>query len=148
MLQLGPSFNLTKVIKYCNICDTILLKQTCVHSLWFSKANLLSLGCGEGKSSVYCRHQTRSASAVAQKTQNSLSDVYNNHCIFPYYNRVSVDWLYCPRVSGPKFWFGNSVQFSCSVVSDSLQPHESQHTRPPCPSPTPRVHSDSRPSSQ
>ena len=28
-------------------------------------------------------------------------------------------------------------QFSCSVVSDSLQPHESQHTRPPCPSPTP-----------
>ena len=30
-----------------------------------------------------------------------------------------------------------SVQFSCSVVSNSLQPHESQHTRPPCPSPTP-----------
>ena len=41
-----------------------------------------------------------------------------------------------------------SVQFSCSVVSDSLRPHESQHTRPPCPSPTPGVHSDSRPSSQ
>ena len=37
----------------------------------------------------------------------------------------------------------SSVQFSCSVVSDSLQPHESQHTRPPCPSPTPGVHSDS-----
>ena len=31
-------------------------------------------------------------------------------------------------------------QFSCSVVSDSLQPHEPQHARPPCPSPTPRVH--------
>ena len=31
-------------------------------------------------------------------------------------------------------------QFSCSVVSSSLQPHESQHARPPCPSPTPRVH--------
>ena len=42
----------------------------------------------------------------------------------------------------------SSVQFSCSVVSDSLRPHESQHTRPPCPSPTPRVHSDSCPSSQ
>ena len=41
-----------------------------------------------------------------------------------------------------------SVQFSCSVVSDSLQPHDLQHTRPPCPSPTPRVHSNSRPSSQ
>ena len=38
------------------------------------------------------------------------------------------------------------VQFSHSVVSDSLRPHESQHTRPPCPSPTPGVHSDSHPS--
>ena len=36
----------------------------------------------------------------------------------------------------------SSVQFRLSVISDSLQPHESQHTRPPCPSPTPRVHSD------
>ena len=34
----------------------------------------------------------------------------------------------------------DSVQFSHSVVSDSLQPHELQHVRPPCPSPTPRVH--------
>ena len=42
----------------------------------------------------------------------------------------------------------NSVQFSHSVMSDSLQSHETQHARPPCPSPTPRVHSDSRPSSQ
>ena len=32
------------------------------------------------------------------------------------------------------------VQFSCSVVSDSLQPREPQHTMPPCPSPTPRVY--------
>ena len=41
----------------------------------------------------------------------------------------------------------SSVQFSHSVVSDSLWPHESQHARPPCPSPTPGVHSDSRASS-
>ena len=40
-----------------------------------------------------------------------------------------------------------SVQFSHSVVSDSLWPHESQHVRPPCPSWTPRVHSNSHPSS-
>ena len=37
----------------------------------------------------------------------------------------------------------NSVQFSCSVVFDSLRPHESQHARPPCPSPTPGVHPNS-----
>ena len=42
----------------------------------------------------------------------------------------------------------SSVQFSCSVVSDSLRPHELQHARPPCPSPTLRVHSNSRPSSR
>ena len=40
-----------------------------------------------------------------------------------------------------------SVQFSHSVVSSSLQPHEPQHARPLCPSPTPRVYSNSRPSS-
>ena len=42
----------------------------------------------------------------------------------------------------------SSVQFSLSVVSNSLWPHESQHTRPPCPSPSPRVHSNSRPLSR
>ena len=42
----------------------------------------------------------------------------------------------------------HSVQFSRSVVSDSLWPHESQHARLPCPSPTPTVHSNSRPSSR
>ena len=42
----------------------------------------------------------------------------------------------------------SSVQFNCSVVSDSLWPHELQHARPPCPSPTPGVHSKSCPSSR
>ena len=42
----------------------------------------------------------------------------------------------------------DSVQFSHSVVSDSLQPHELQHARPPCLSPTPGVHPNPYPSSQ
>ena len=46
--------------------------------------------------------------------------------------------------SGPT----RSDQISRSIMSDSLRPHESQHVSPPCPSPTPRVHLDSRPSSQ
>ena len=41
-----------------------------------------------------------------------------------------------------------SDQISRSVVSDSLRPHDLQHARPPCPSPTPAVHSNSCPSSQ
>ena len=44
------------------------------------------------------------------------------------------------------FGTATSVQFSRSVMSDSLQPHESQHTRPPCPSPTPEVYPNSCPS--
>ena len=71
-------------------------------------------------------------------------------------------WLFV-NLTFPYFWFYqmllklyinhtfcifSSVQFSHSVVSDSLWPHESQLTRPPCPSPTLVVHSDSRPSSR
>ena len=56
-------------------------------------------------------------------------------------------WLPGPII-GAHFVFFSSVQFSHSVVSDFLWPYESQHARPPCPSPTPGVHSDSRLSSQ
>ena len=59
--------------------------------------------------------------------------------------QLLVDWLQYNQGFIRKY---KSVQFSCSVVSDSLRPHESQHARPPCPSPTPRVHSNSCPSSQ
>ena len=41
-----------------------------------------------------------------------------------------------------------SQSIECSLVSDSLRPYELQHARPPCPSPTPGVHSNSRPSSR
>ena len=46
------------------------------------------------------------------------------------------------------FFYDFSVQFSCSVMSDSLRPHEPQHARPPCLSPTPGVYPNSCPSSQ
>ena len=60
------------------------------------------------------------------------------------------DRAWVSHIAGRRFpiWATSSVQFSRSVMSDSLWPHESQHARPPCPSPTPRVHSDSHPSSQ
>ena len=53
-----------------------------------------------------------------------------------------VDWL--KQITFLK----SSVQLSRSVASDSLRPHESQHSRPPCPSPTPGIYSNSCPSSQ
>ena len=50
-----------------------------------------------------------------------------------------------PKRAISLFWETSSIQFSRSVMSDSLRPHESQHTRPPCPLPTPRVYSNSCP---
>ena len=60
--------------------------------------------------------------------------------------RLDSEELQCLSVDS-SFLF-SLVQFSCSVVSDSLRPHEPQHARPPCPSPTPRVYSNSCPLSQ
>ena len=60
-----------------------------------------------------------------------------------FWSSSSMTWA----CKGPVDYF-SSFRFSRSVVSDSLRPHESQHARPPCPSPTPGVHSDSWPSSQ
>ena len=57
------------------------------------------------------------------------------------------NWTYISRVIVNQLSF-SSVQFSHSVVSNSLQPHESQHARPPCLSPSPGVHSNSHPSSR
>ena len=59
---------------------------------------------------------------------------------------ISWDHTKCFLTSKMISWgIFSSVQFSRSVVSDSLRPHESQHTRPPCPSPTPRVYLNSCP---
>ena len=68
-------------------------------------------------------------------------------------HRVGHNWIDLAAAAARSFvqsYFFNflsSVQFSRSVMSDSLRPHELQHARPPCPSPILRVHSDSRPSS-
>ena len=53
--------------------------------------------------------------------------------------------LFSVYISGTQF---SLVQFSRSVMSDSLQPHEPQHARPPCPSSTPEVHANPCPSSR
>ena len=53
--------------------------------------------------------------------------------------------IFCHSYLLPLF---SSVQFSCSVVSDSLWPHERQHARHPCPSPTARVHANPCPLSR
>ena len=73
-------------------------------------------------------------------------------------NKTNCWRIFFPNIDGVKstaLWnstkkdnINSSVQFSCSVVSDSLRPHGLQHTRPPCPSPIPRAYSNSCPSSR
>ena len=88
-------------------------------------------------SKVQANKGTIFKAAVTLEVSKALGIEYHLHC----------SWR--PQFSGQKkVEKASSIQFSLSVVSDSLRPHESQHSRSPCPSPTPGVHSDSRPSSQ
>ena len=66
------------------------------------------------------------------------------------YLKMQIEWSSLKPRLQHSLWspYILSVQFSCSVVSDSLQPHDMQHTRPPCPSPTPGVYPNSCPLSR
>ena len=88
-------------------------------------------------------------------SQASKSPGWGGGC----HNMAQEAWLICysclfpPKPQCQKNFsqhaaFLHSVQFSPLVMSDSLQPHESQHARPPCPLPSPGVHSNSCPSSR
>ena len=85
---------------------------------------------------------------VANKMEQLSHMLYLNYCLLFLILTYSPCWF---SYHSLKVEFGNilllfsSFQFSRSVVSDSLWPHESQHARPPCPTPTPRVYSKSRP---
>ena len=75
-----------------------------------------------------------------------MQSCLSSECLYPFFKtKLKLFHLLRYLIWPQQF---SSVQFSHSVVSDSLRLHEPQHVRPPCPSPTPRVHSNSRPSSQ
>ena len=71
----------------------------------------------------------------------------SSDCFIDYWSALLwlVTFVFCSEIQWNIF---SSVQFSRSVVSDSLRPHELQHARPPCPSPTPGVHPNSCASSR
>ena len=78
----------------------------------------------------------------------------SGYCFPTVMNKVKVilAWIWCPIFQMLATWSIafqlSSVQFSCSVLSNSLWPHGLQHARPPCPSPPPRAYSNSCPLSQ
>ena len=83
--------------------------------------------------------------------QMSLSNIHlictdGIHVLWSTYCLLQLNVTPCEPLSKVTLQY-SSVQFSPSVVSNSLQPHETQHARPPCPSPTPGVYSNACPSS-
>ena len=60
-------------------------------------------------------------------------------------NTETLVWSWIMAVGWSYWWWLSSIQFSCSVVSDSLWPHKPQHDKPLCPSPTPGVYPNSCP---
>ena len=80
------------------------------------------------------------------KDNTYFSRLYENVLDCHYF--VSISWIHLILKNFNIHLYFSSVQFSRSVMSDSLRPHESQHTRPSCPSPTPGVYPNSCPSSQ
>ena len=111
-----------------------------------------------------CRHNSESYlgddpnQILNKRLQRNIGGLLDMYFLFKWQEEASA-WSQCNgevcnrqttrsrhRTYEPSRLF-TSVQLSRSVVSDSLRPHELQHARPPCASPTPGVHSDSRPSS-
>ena len=97
------------------------------------------------------------SNALMENTQNICCGLISRAKLLPYFHvlppeshsSVISSLSPCSTICSSFFSLQfSSVQFSRSVVSDSLRPHELQHSRPPCPSPTPGVHSNSHPSSR
>jgi len=96
---------------------------------------------------IICQIMNKYITSGCTLFTNIRINATTNFLIYNFNNReISLQyvWLHlCVR-----YTFSQSVQFSQSVVSDSLWPHEPQNSRPPCPSPTPRVHQNPCPSSR
>ena len=122
------------------------------------KLIFILLQCRSGNVNIFLKwYFNRCVKGIFNKTIH----VINNYIFAPKYYQESMETLFLFQkrnfiqetyiyilFCSECMLFGISDQISCSVVSDSLQPHELQHLSPPCPSPTPGVHSYSRPSSQ
>ena len=111
---------------------------SCLSSIFPSCPTLCSLP-SQCRSSIYCWVTTPNLSHLKQL-------FFLKHVIILRVSILGSDQLLIHFALTGITQF-SSVQFSRSVVSDCLQPHESKHAKPPCPSSSPRVHSNSCPSS-
>ena len=117
------------LLKITHLPSTILNDQLCPCQTTDLMLDLCSFINYDGWHLIWLVEKQKTSQFIARKTEDwtlLICSVRCNHCLKCF----------------------SSVQSGRSVVSDSLRPHELQHARPPCPSPSPGVHSNSRPSSQ
>ena len=95
-----------------------------------------------------CSHAIKRSLLLGRKVMTNLDSILKSRDITLPTKVHLVKAMVFPVVMPIPNCLSSSVQFSRSVMSDSLRPHESQHAKPPCPSPTPGVHSNSRLSSR
>ena len=98
-----------------------------------------------------CSHEIKRHLLLGRKVMTNLDSILKSRDItFPTSFHLVKAMVFPVVMYGCEIWIVKkaSVQFHHSVVFDSLRPHELQHARPPCPSPTPRVHPNSCASSQ
>ena len=115
--------------------------------------------CVKDDKSILCERTFTLVPQPVNECQRRWMKIFYLHIFVQYLLLIIHDYLYgnnnpffCSQHSsqpGRHTWWGysSSVQFSHSVMADSLRPHEPQHTRPPCPSPTPGVNAYKLPQS-
>ena len=91
---------------------------------------------------TYSKSYNQGLRDIDQKSNYCFDGIIVIICNNYYYNNFKCSYVFISKLMEEIFviLITDSVQFSRSVLSDSLRPHEPQHARPPCPSPTPGVH--------
>ena len=124
--------------------NVTLILQISICKLTFCKQKLREVQSNfkaTGLLSIICNCRNQNKAIPNQPTCHSINCETCIHRNFENFNYL----IYLQWTNLKRGFLGGSVQFSRSVVSNSLQPREPQHARPPCPSPTPRVYTDSCP---
>ena len=147
ILKSNDSHNAAAAAKLLQSCPTVRphrWKPTKLPRPWDSPGKNTGVGC---HFLLQCM-KVKSENKVAQSCPTLCDPIDGSPPSSPVPGILQARTLEWVAISFSRIAEQSSDQISRSVVSDSLRSHESQHARPPCPSPTPGVHSDSCPSSQ
>ena len=127
-----------KSLQLCpTLCDPMDSSSTgsSVHGiLWARILEWVAISFSKGNA-IWSNLSTIFVQTRVDIYRHEILSLHNQGMMVKKHRKGEREFLKCPKLGA----IVSSSQFSCSVVSDSLQPHGLQHTRPPCPSPTPGI---------